>query len=207
MSISTLQKRYATKVFGSKKINSEDLQILIDSLILTPSSFGLQPWHFLIISKPELKSKLQQKAWNQAQVGDCSHLIVLCAKTDLKPEEADKFIDFSSQITKVPIKDLEGYKQMISAFLSSKSANELTTWAEKQVYIALGFLMFACSELAIDSCPMEGFDKTAFDEILSLKEKGLTAALICPVGYRGDDKYANIPKIRYSRETLVSLID
>lgn len=205
--IPALQKRYATKVFDpNKTVNSADLQILIDSLILTPSSFGLQPWHFVIVQNAEIKNQLKGAAFGQNQVANCSHLVVLCARTDLTTDEAQKFVDFSSQVTKVPAVNLASYTQVISGFIGAKNPEELTKWTIKQVYIALGFLIVACADLGIDSCPMEGFDPKQVDQILNLSAQGLTAAVLCPIGYRGEDKYASAPKVRYTQNDLVTLI-
>ncbi len=206
--IPALNWRYATKSFDpSKKISSESLQILVDSFVLTASSFGLQPWHLIVVSSDELKKKLQGHAWNQAQVGDCSHLFVLCARTDLTVEDGKELVELTSKTVGVPVENLAMYEQMLTGFLSSKNSEDLTDWAKKQVYIALGTLLVSAADLQIDTCPMEGFDPAAFDEILGLKEKSLAATVICPVGYRGDDKYASNPKVRYSQDKVVSFVE
>jgi len=206
--LTAYQTRYATKAFDpTKKITDRDLEMLIQSLILAPSSFGLQPWHFIVISNPEMKQKLQTVSWNQAQVGDCSHLFVLCAKTDLNQKDADKLIQLTANNAGIPVENLEQYAGMLTTFLNSKTAEELTNWSQKQVYIALGFLMSMAASLGLDSCPMEGFDPPAYNEILGLDSKGLTATLVLPVGYHGNDKYANAKKNRYSKEELVSFVE
>lgn len=206
--LSAYQARYATKVFDpNKKITDADLEMLIQSLILSPSSFGLQPWHFVVVSNSEIKQKLQTVSWNQAQVGDCSHLFVLCARTNLDQKYADKLIQLTADNAGIPVESLGQYAGMISNFLNSKTAEELTNWSQKQVYIALSFLMSMAASLGLDSCPMEGFDPNAYNEILNLSSQGLTATLVLPVGYRGADKYANAKKNRYSKEELVTLME
>lgn len=206
--LSAYQTRYATKTFDpNKKITDMDLELLIQSLILTPSSFGLQPWHFVVVSNPEIKQKLQTASWNQSQVGDCSHLFVLCARTDLNQSDCDKLIQLTADNGGIPVENLGQYAQMISGFLNSKTAEELINWSQKQVYIALGFLMSMAASLGLDSCPMEGFDPSAYNEILDLNSQRLTATLVLPIGYRGDDKYANAKKTRYSKEELVTLVE
>ena len=155
----------------------------------------------------EIKQKLQIVSWNQAQVGDCSHLFVLCARTNLNQRDGDKLIQLTADNAGVPLENLGQYAGMISGFLVSKNAEKLTNWSQKQVYIALGFLMSMAASLGLDSCPMEGFDPKSYDEILNLTSQGLTATLVLPVGYRGDDKYAGAKKTRYSKHELVTLVE
>ena len=206
--LTAYQTRYATKTFDpNKEITDADLEMLIQSLILSPSSFGLQPWHFVVVSNSKIKQKLQIVSWNQAQVGDCSHLFVLCARTNLDQNDGDKLIQLTADNAGIPVESLGQYAGMISGFLDSKTAEELTNWSQKQVYIALGFLMSMAASLGLDSCPMEGFDPNAYNEILDLSSQGLTATLVLPIGYRGDDKYANAKKTRYSKEELVTLVE
>jgi len=79
-----LQWRYATKQFdASKKLSSEQLQFLKDVLQLSPSSTGIQPWKFVIVSDPALRQQLREKAWGQSQITDASHLVVFCRRTDV----------------------------------------------------------------------------------------------------------------------------
>lgn len=206
--LTSYQSRFAAKNFDpSKKITDTDLEMLIQSLILTPSSFGLQPWHFVVVSSLEIKQKLQTASWDQPQVGNCSHLFVLCARTNLSQNDGDKLIQLTADNAGIPVENLGQYASMISGFLSSKSTEELTNWSQKQVYIALGFLMSMAASLGLDSCPMEGFDPNSYNEILDLNSQGLTATLVFPVGYRSDEKYANQKKTRYSKNELVTLVE
>ena len=92
-------------------------------------------------------------------------------------------------------------------FISTMSETDKIQWGVKQAYIALGQLMHSAAFLKVDTCPMEGIDPAAYDEILGLKEKGYTTAVACSVGYRSaDDKYATAPKARFPKEDMVEVI-
>lgn len=203
-----LNWRYATKEFDtSKKLSDDQISFLKEVLRLSPSSFGMQPWKFLFIRDAELREKLHPKAWNQAQVKDASDLIVLCRKTNVGQEEVDKLVNATGEATGVAVEVLSGYKDMLSGFVSGLSDEARDVWTEKQIYIALGNLLSACAQVGIDACPMEGFEKAAFDEILGLEAKGLRSTVLVTVGTRLDtDKYATRGKVRFPLKDVVETL-
>lgn len=206
--INALNFRYATKVFdNTKKISDNDFEELLEVLRLTPSSYGLQAWKFLVIENKELREKIMNSAWGQKQVVDADKLIVFCAKKDILESDIEEFIDFTASERGVSKESLEGYKKMIIGTINNMQKKDLIDWNKKQLYIALGFLMQAAAIKGIDTCPMEGFSAEEVDKILDLDSKNLTTACICPVGYRSDeDKYANLKKIRYAKEKVIEKI-
>jgi nitroreductase len=197
--LSSLEWRYATKVFdASKKIPTDTWQALEDSLVLTPSSFGLQPWKFLVVQDSALRESLVPHAWNQRQVADCSHLVVMAVKKELSLDDIDAFITRIVEVRGGTADALTAYRGMMAG--SHKGGMMTTQWAKAQAYIALGQFMLAAALLGIDTCPMEGFIAPKFDEILGLEAHGLTTAVLCPAGYRSDDdKYATLPKVRFAK--------
>lgn len=204
--LKSLQWRYATKAFDSERQIPESIwSSLEDSLILTPSSFGLQPWHFFVITNPEIKAELLPHSWNQAQVTECSHFVVLAAQKNVGDVEISQLMDHTSTLRKVEIATLDGYRKMMSGFMAQMNPEELLNWAKLQTYIALGQLMTSASVLGVDACPMEGFVSAEYDRILGLEEKGLSASVACALGYRSTaDKYAELPKVRYEKSELIS---
>jgi len=98
----------------------------------------------------------------------------------------------------IPFEAVKGYADYIKGSMASKDEAFVKEWSKKQAYIALGTLLAAAGELKVDTCPMEGFDPAQFDEILGLSEKGLSAAVIAPVGYRSaEDKTQHYAKVRF----------
>jgi nitroreductase len=198
-----LNWRYATKQFDStRQIPADIWQTLEESLVLTPSSFGMQPWKFFVITNRELRQQLVEHSWGQKQVVDASHLVVLTIKKDMQAADVDRYMERIAQVRQVAIESLDGFSNTIKGFLNG--AIDVENWATRQVYIALGELMTSAALLGIDTCPMEGFDRTQYDEILGLAEQGYSAVVLCPAGYRAtDDKYAALPKVRYPKEEVV----
>jgi len=195
--IKALNWRYATKKFDpSKKVSDEDLNELLEVLRLAPSSWGLQPWKFIVVTNPELRKKLREHAWGQPQVTDASHLIVLAARTDLDEKYVKEYVKEISKQRGVSLESVKGYEDMMTDFVKGTSKEELIHWAKKQVYLALGMLLEAAALKHIDACPMEGFDAQKFDEVLELKN--LTAAVLCTIGYRSpDDPASKLEKVRF----------
>lgn len=203
--LNALNWRYATKLFDkNKKIDDIQFDILLESLRLSPSSFGLQWRGFIVVKSTELREKLLPYARNQTQIVDASHLIILCRRTDVNIDFVNSYFQDMANTRSIDVSSLDGYKNMILWFLEGKSEDELKIWLTKQTYIAQGFLLSACAMLGIDSCPMEWFDSTKFDEILDLNNHNLASCVVVPVGYRSiEDKYANVPKVRFSKENLI----
>ncbi len=204
--VQQLKWRYATKKFdATKRIDPATWSALEEALVLSPSSYGLQPWKFLVVTDPALKTKLRAVSWNQAQVEDCSHHVVFLVKKDLGLPEIEHFVDRIAEVRGVSRESLAGYRgYMVSDLAEGPRARTINEWAARQVYIALGNFMTAAALLGVDTCPMEGLVPAKYDEILGLEGSGWATLCACPAGYRAaEDKYADAPKVRFPREELI----
>ena len=154
--------------------------------------------------KPRDPEKLKAASWNQPQLIDASHLVVLTARTDLTQADIDSWIARLSEIQGTPIEALAGLSGMISSFSSAMNPAEKQAWNTRQVYIALGQLMTSAAVLGIDSCPLEGISPADYDTILGLPGTGYATAVACALGYRSpEDKYAVAPKARFPDEQVI----
>ncbi len=202
-----LRWRYATKKFdATKKLTQAQIDELLETLRLTPSSFGLQPYKFLVIENAAVRLKLREHGWNQTQITDASHLIAICSYRTIDQAFVDRNLDLISRERNIPLESLKGYREKIAGYLLKRTPEQIGEWAKRQGYIALGILLSACAAMEIDSCPMEGFDPVLVDEDLDLKKDNLTIVALCPVGYRaGDDDFATLAKVRFPREQMVEV--
>jgi nitroreductase len=201
----SLHWRYSTKKFdASRKIAPDVWAALEESLVLSPSSFGLQPWKFVVITDQKIKDQLPAISWNQTQPKDCSHMVVLAARKTIEAGDVNRYVDRIVQVRDIPGDPIRGYKDMMLGMVGSMPAADLDAWCAKQVYIALGFLLEACAVLGVDACPMEGIVAPEYNKLLKLPEMGYTAVVGCPVGYRAaDDKYAAYPKVRFEAKDVI----
>jgi len=200
-----LNWRYATKQFDpQRKINPQDWAVLEDALLLTPSSGGLQPWKFIVVTDPAVRARLLPASYGQAQITDASHLVVFAAKKNFSEADVDAFISHTASARGVSVESLAPFRGMlVGGIVQAMDEPARNAWARNQAYIALGNLLTSAALLGIDACPMEGFDRAQYDEILGLNAKGLASAVIATVGYRAStDKYANAPKVRFSKEQV-----
>ena len=199
--------RYATKKFDpARKIPAEYWNALEQALVLTPSSFGLQPWKFIVVSDPVLRERLKPASWNQSQVVDASHLVAFAYKKDLSPADVDRYTRHIAAVRGVPERSLESYKQRMVSFVGRAGQGlDINAWATCQLYIALGTFLTAAALLGIDACPMEGIEPQKYDQILDLGPLGYKTAFVATAGYRAeDDAYARLDKVRYpSSEVLL----
>lgn len=200
------QWRYATKKFDpARTIPQEAWAALEQALVLSPSSYGLQPWQFLVVTDPQVKARLMAASWNQPQVADCSHLVVFLAKERIVEADLDHFLERIAQVREQSVESLQPYRGMMAGSLvQGRSPAEQAQWSARQAYIALGNFMTSAALLGVDTCPMEGIDTAQYDRILGLEGSGYRTVVACPAGYRAtDDAYAAKPKVRFPVAELV----
>ena len=206
--IDDLNWRYATKKFNPEmKISSEDFDTICESLRLVPSSYGLQPVKYIVVNDKSMREKLLPLAYNQPQITDASHLIVICSYRNISPKIVAEHLTLMSEVRSIPLEDLSKFGENMNASFAKLSAEELCEWTAKQAYISLGHIMHTCANLRIDATPMEGFNKKSFDEALDLTSKNLQSVLLLAVGYRSsEDNLARLAKVRKSTEDLFETI-
>ena len=206
--LASLEWRYATKAFDTRKLPDATWAALEESLRLTPSSYGLQPWKFIVVNDPTLRTKLRPVSWNQSQVTDASHLVVFARRTEVTETDVNEFFNQMVSERQADATKLEPYRQMmLGGVVKGKDAAAQKDWAARQLYIALGQLMGAAAAMAIDTCALEGIDPAAYTEILGLKGTGYEVVVACAVGYRSaEDKYAGMKKIRFPAARVISRV-
>ena len=206
--LEALKWRYATKQFDvEKKLSAEQLATLKEALRLAPSSFGLQPWHFVIVENTEMRSKLRVAGYDQPQITDASHLIVLATEKNVNAALVEKYIESIASTKHIPVEALAGFSGMLNGAIGMKGEAGAAEWAARQVYIALGVLLTTAAVERIDAAPMEGFDPAQFDTIMNLGDRGLTTRAIVAVGFRSaSDEAVTAPKVRYSEAELFTTL-
>ena len=200
-----LNWRYATKQFDPhRKIRAADWAILEEALLLTPSSGGLQPWKFIVVTDPAVRVRLTPVSYGQPQINTASHLVVFAAKNNFSEADVDAHLKNLAKMQGAPLEALAPLRGMlVGSIIQGLDESARNAWARNQAYIALGNLLTSAALLGIDACPMEGFDRAQYDEILGLKAKGLATAVIATLGYRSSaDKYASARKVRFPREQV-----
>lgn len=203
--IEALHWRYATKVFDKeKKVSASDFDTIIESMRLSASSFGLQPWKFIVVSNPEVRAKIRAAAWDQTQITDASHLVVLTVRTDVDASFVDRYVESIAQTRGMKVTDLKGYADMMKGSVASRTPEAIVAWSSRQVYIPVGTALLTAATMGIDACPMEGFDNAQVDSILGLEKMGLKSLVLINLGYRSaDDKTAQYKKVRFAKEEVV----
>ena len=204
-----LNWRYAVKQFDpTQTISPQIWSALAESLVLTPSSYGLQPWKFIVITNPEIRAQLKPFSWNQAQITDSSHLVVFTIKKNISIADVDHFIARTAEVRGITVESIGFYRNMIASDVvygpRSLNANE---WATRQAYIALGNFMTSAALLGVDTCPLEGIEPAKYDKVLGLPEKGYATVVAAAAGYRAvDDKYATLAKVRLPQAEVIEVL-
>ena len=184
-----VMNRYATKKFDGKTIPKEKVDALFEMIRYAASSLNIQPWKIKVITDKATKEKLAPVSWNQPQITTCSHLLVFCADTNINA--------IISRIEKM-MPDAKGYIDMMKGFAKTMTEDQIKSWAQRQLFLALGNAINGAKSLGFDSCPMEGFSPEEYSKILNLS-KNLVPTVLCPIGYAADTPR---PKMRFKKEDV-----
>lgn len=204
-SIKNLEWRYAVKKFDeNKSLSTAQINTLKEAFNLTATSYGLQPVKMVVVKNKEIQQQLVAHSWNQPQVLQASHLLVLCIPKTYTTKDIEAYFSLVKKIRNTPDEILNPFKEMLTSSIANKTQEELTSWNKNQAYIALGNLMTVAANEQIDSCPMEGFIPEKYDEILELDKHNLTSVLVLPVGFRAEDDYMkDLQKVRKNTNDVV----
>ena len=197
--------RFSVNKFDtSKKLTDAQFNELMQAVILTPSSFGLQPFKFIVVKNPEIRAKLREAGYGQPKFTDASHLVIFAVEKNIDEALVDKYIASVGKVRGIAVENLKGYADMIKGAISYRTAEQRVEWAARQAYITLGVLVTAAAVGGLDVGPMEGFDPKKFDEILGLDKLGLETKIAAAIGFRAsDDPHEKDKKVRYSKEEIV----
>lgn len=201
-----LNWRYACKKFDpTKKIREADWKLLLESMRLAPSSYGLQPWKFFDVQDTATRQLLFAQSWKQTPVIEASHFLVFTAKEKMDEAHITKHLAQTAKARGLAVDQLEGYKNvMVGDLIKGPRSQTINHWAERQAYIAMGFLMNTAALMEIDTLPMEGLVPLEYDKILGLEGSGWKTVAAVACGYRStDDKYQHIKKVRFDLKDIL----
>lgn len=207
--------RQATKAFDAdRKIKEEDMEFILETGRLSPSSFGFEPWQFVVVRREDLLQKIKDHAWGaQGQALTASHFVLILART---PKAMRYDADYIRHIvTGVQGRTEEEYAQRVKRVQEFQENDYrllddervFQEWIKRQTYIPLGNMMTAAAQIEIDSCPIEGFNQQEIDELLiseGVMERGeWSLSVMVAFGYRARD-FA--PKTRRDFNEVVKYI-
>lgn len=207
--LKALRWRYATKTFErGHELPSPIMQGLIEAVRLAPSSVGLQPYKLIVIKDAGLRSELVAASWGQEKVAACSALFVFATLSLIDETTLDVHLDQLATERGIGREKLREVEIKSKAYVIAGMAPEMRTiWARWQTYLALGQLLAAAAMMEVDACPMEGFDRAAYDTTLGFASRNLSTTVLAAVGYRSNsDPFAAIPKFRKPIASLVEII-
>lgn len=199
--LDSLNWRYAAKKMNGQKVPAEKLHNILEAINLAPTSMGLQPFHVIVVEDEELRKKLAPAMYNQPQITAGSAVVIFAAWDNVTEEHIDEYLRNTAKVRGIKVEDLGGFREMLMGAIKGRSAENLQQWSARQAYIALGVGVTAAAIEKVDTTPMEGFNPAAVDEVLGLKEKGLTSVVALALGYRDDsDHLAKAKKVRRAKE-------
>lgn len=205
--IEDLNWRYAVKKFTDQPVPEEKVDFILESINLTASSCGLQPYRVFSISDKTLQLELAAGSFN-GQIGECSHLLVFASFNDVSTQHVQDMVDLTAKEREMPLESLSPLFNAVDLHFKSCSEEQNRQWAEKQAYIALGTAMVAAASIRVDATPMEGFDRQIFDQVLGLDAEGLHSTVILALGYRDEknDYLAGSKKVRLPIDKMAKKI-
>ena len=203
--LKALNWRYATKRMTGEKLDDEQVSKIIEAARLAPTSAGLQPFKIISISNDDIKKLILPIALNQAQITECSHLLVFASwdkMTDERIEDRHAYMrEVRHQPLDVHMNVIQNLKDLFSRFTDEEQYHH----SAKQAHIGMGLAIAAAALLHVDATPMEGFDKQQLDEFLKLNEQGLRSVTLLALGDRDtkNDWLLPLKKVRVPIEEFV----
>ena len=207
--LDSLRWRYAVKKFDDSRIVPDDkIDTIKEAFNLTASSYGLQPFKLVVIQNKGIQEKLIEHSWNQKQVAQASHVLVITVPKSYSTEEVSTYFNRVKAIRNTPDEIINPFQEFLTNTIDGKTQEELLAWNKNQAYLAMGNLLTVCALEEIDSCPMEGFVPEKYDEVLGLAEQNLTSVLVLPIGYRAEDDFMKSQKkVRKNLEEVILQIN
>lgn len=196
--LSQLDWRAAVKNFTDEKVSDEKIRAIKKSIQMAPTSFGLQPFFVKIVSDEKTKKLLQEASYGQPQVGNASHVLVFCMRTDVE-NLLENYLETASGGNPEKKASLQKFSDVVHGFIGNKTEAEISEWANNQVHLVHGFALAACAELSVNSCSIGGVNPKKVDEILGFPSHIKTSVLL-PLGVRAEN--STYPKVRFSEEEL-----
>ena len=195
--------RHACKKFdATRQIPADEFQQVLEFGRLSPSSFGMEHWHFVVVQTPELREPLREACWGQPQITESSHVVVILAKT-AAVEPYSAYVQRLFGRRGLPAEAEQAYLARYAAHNDSEIKPYLNTfaWSSKQCYIALANMMTGAASMGIDSCPIEGFSKPGVEALLGVDTSQYGAAVVVTFGYRAGEQPAKL------RQPLADLVE
>jgi nitroreductase/dihydropteridine reductase len=206
--IQKMQWRYATKRMTGEKVPVANIENILETIRLSPSSMGLQPYTVLVIENSDLLKQISPIANNQPQIMECSHLLVFAAWSNISPQQVNEYIEDLAHKRGLTIESLTNYKNRLLEIITENTAEQNFNWAARQVYLAFGIGLVAAANEGVDATPMEGFNNDALDKLLKLNEQGLRSVTLMPLGYRNveSDWLLKLRKVRKEKSELFKFL-
>jgi nitroreductase len=200
--LKSLEWRYATKKMNGDKVPQDKLERILEATRLAPSSYGLTPYHVIVVEDQKLKEELQGACYGQTQLSESSAVLVFATWDNITDESVDIYIQETANQRGISTDMLGEFSGMIKGSLSNMTQDQKISWAQRQAYIGLGFALVAAATEEVDSTPMEGFVPSSVDIVLGLEELGLKSVVVLPLGYRDteNDYLASLKKVRWENE-------
>ncbi|NLO69865.1 MAG: NAD(P)H-dependent oxidoreductase [Porphyromonadaceae bacterium] len=202
--IEKLNWRYATKRMTGEKISEQELETILETIRLTPTAYGLQPYKIIVTDNKDLLDEIYKKSCPQIVINQCSHLLIFKANKKLDEDYMEGYLKELKRARNETEEYVDSYRSKIQRVIENPTINKFS-WMMRQTYIALGFAMFAAAELGIDCTPIEGFNVQAMNELLELDTDKEEAVVLLTLGYRdtSTDHLVDKPKVRKPMEKLV----
>jgi nitroreductase len=204
--VRALRWRYATKRFDpTARLDDATWSALEQALVLSPSSYGLQPWHFVVVTDAATRAELRAASSDQPQVVECSHLVVFTIRKALGVPHVVRHVERTASVRGLARESLAAFEEKMSAHVRRPPPFDVDEWSKRQLYLALGVFLTSAAVLGVDACPMEGIRPARYDEILGLEARGLATVCAAAVGRRApDDRHARLAKVRFEAGEVVS---
>jgi nitroreductase len=161
--LAAIHNRRAIKHFDpDHRLSEDDEDLLLRTTILSPTSFNIQHWRFVILRDPDLRRRIRSDLGNdQAQITDASLLILFTADMKAWRKSPERYW------RNAPREVADLLVGWMGPFHEGREWLQRDE-AQRSIGMAMQTLMLAAQDLGLDSCPMIGFEIERLAELVRL---------------------------------------
>lgn len=206
--LKALQWRYACKKFDpSYKIAPSVWHAIEETFRLSPSSLGLEPWHFILVESADIRERLCEASFGQTQVRDASHYVVLCGRRNIDEQDLLAHIECIREARHTSAEEDAAHLAKYRGYSVFWQNGRADAYIESQIHLCAGFVANGAAQLGVDTCILGGIEPSRYDAILGLETSRYRSMLGMAFGRRSpEDGYARAAKARFPMAKVFSRV-
>lgn len=167
-----INSRRSIKSFDKNhKMTEHEITKLLEFAILSPTSYNIQNWRFVVVTEQDLKDRLSELSHGQKQVSESSLVIILCADLKSWNKSPERYW------ANIPKEQQQVLVDSMRNSYDGKSELQRDE-AMRSCGMAAQTIMLAAKSMGYDTCPMKGFDYGKVAKLIHLPDDHVISMMV-----------------------------